>query len=135
MTLLTTQSGMATCQREASLPMIHRFAVWLPANQREIRAIVVGMALNAVFAGSFCPYPDRMHTAVLRQTIADFRVAIQTFEFRAAGAQVMAFRATQDSRKGLMCFRQRTRRNLGAGWSSAQGKHEKEKDRKHGREC
>jgi hypothetical protein len=33
--------------------MIHGLAVRLPPDQREIRAVVVGMTLNAIFARSF----------------------------------------------------------------------------------
>ena len=79
--------------------MVQGLAARLPADQRELRPVVVGVTLNAILACSFCSYPDRVHTAVLRQAIPDFRVAIQTSEFHAAGAQVVAFRAVQDSGK------------------------------------
>jgi hypothetical protein len=97
MALLATQSCVAACERESRLPMVHGLAARLPTDEREIHAIVVGVALNAVFARPFCSHPDRVHTAVLRQPIPDFRVAIQAFEFHAARArsQVMALRAAQ----------------------------------------
>jgi len=79
--------------------MIQCFAARLPADQREIRPIVVGVTLNAVLARSFCFHPDRVHTAVLCQAIPDVRVAIQAFELHAGGADVVTFRAAQDSRK------------------------------------
>jgi hypothetical protein len=99
MALLAAQSRVGARQRESSLTMVQGLAARLPADQREIRSIVVGVTLNAVLACSFCSYPDRVHTAILRQAIPDFRVAIQTFEFHAAGAQVVALRAVQDSGK------------------------------------
>ena len=108
--------------------MVQGLAARLPADQREIGPVVVGVTLNAVLACSFCSYPDRVHTAALRQAIPDFRVAIQTFEFHAAGTQVMAFRAVQDSGKRLMRFCQRTRRDLRASWSSARKQRQKKKD-------
>lgn len=132
MALLATQSGVATRQGESSLTMIHGLAVRLPADHLEIRAIVVGMTLNAVFARSFCSHPDRVHAAVLRQTTADFRVAIQAFEFHPSGAQVMTFRAAQDSGKGLMCSRQRAGRDLRVSRKGAGDKRQKQKDGEKG---
>lgn len=79
--LLATQSGMAARQRESGLPMIHGFAVRLPADERKICAIVVRVTLNAIFARSARAHPNRVHTAILRKPIPDFRVAIQAFEF------------------------------------------------------
>jgi hypothetical protein len=99
MTLLATQSGMAAREQESRLAMIHGLPARLPADQRKVRAIVVGVAPNAIFAGSVRSHPERMHAAVLRQAIPDFRVSIQAFEFHSAGAQVVAFRAAQDSGK------------------------------------
>jgi hypothetical protein len=70
-----------------------------------------------------------MHTAVLREAIADLRVAIQALEFRTAGAQVVTFRAAQDPGKGLMCSCQRTGRDLRISRRDARNKRQKEKDR------
>jgi len=112
MTLLTTQSGVAACQRESGLPMIHGFPARLPADEGKVRAIVIGMALYAILACSLRSDPHRMHTAILCEAVPDFRMAIQAFEFHAARSHVVTFRAAQDSGKRLMCFRQRTRRDL-----------------------
>jgi hypothetical protein len=57
------------------------------------------MALNTIFACSIFPNPDGMHSAILRETVADFRVAIQALEFHTAGAYVVTFGTTQDSGK------------------------------------
>jgi hypothetical protein len=111
-TLLTTQSGVAACQRESGLPMIHGLTAWLPANEGKVRAIVIGMALYAILARSLRSDPHRVHAAILCETVADFRVAIQAFELHAARSHVVTFRAAQDSGKRLMRFRQRTGRDL-----------------------
>ncbi len=58
-----------------------------------------------------------MHTAILGQSIAYFGVAIQTFELRPAGAEIVAFRTAQDAGKRLVCFSEGTRRNLSSGRS------------------
>src|ERR1700676_5509903 len=112
MTLLTTQAGVAACQRESGLPMIHGLTARLPADEGKVRAIVIGMALYAILARSLRSDPHRVHAAILSKAVPDFRMAIQAFELHAARTHVVAFRAAQDAGKRLMCFRQSTGRDL-----------------------
>jgi hypothetical protein len=45
-----------------------------------------------------------VHSEMLVQTLADFRVAFQTLHFRRAAAQIVAFSAVCGARERLMCF-------------------------------
>ena len=116
---------MAAREREPRLAMVHRLAVRLPSNERKVRAIVVGVALDAILARSAFPHPHRVHTAILRHAIPDLSVAIEAFEFHSAGAQIVTLGATQHSREGLMGFRQRAGRDLCVSGSGAQRKRRK----------
>lgn len=93
MALLATQSGVAACQRESGLPMIHGLAARLPADEGKVWAIVIGMALNAVLACSLRSHPYRMRAAILCEAVSDFRMAIQAFKFHAARTDIVTFRA------------------------------------------
>jgi hypothetical protein len=69
----------------------------------KISAVVLGMARPALLAAIARLHPHRVHSAMLVQTLADFRVAFQTLHFRGAATQVVAFRAACWARKRLMC--------------------------------
>jgi hypothetical protein len=56
--------------------MVQSLAAGLPMDQGEVRAIVVGVALDAIFARSLRSYPHRMHAAILCEAVSDFGVAI-----------------------------------------------------------
>lgn len=94
--------------------MIYRLAAWLPAYQGEVRSVVIGMALDAIFARSFCSDPNRMHAAILRQPVSNFGVAIETFELHATRAEIVALSATQHPGERFMRLCQRPRRDLRA---------------------
>jgi hypothetical protein len=84
--LFATQSGVPAREWETGLLVIHRLSARLPADERKVRTIVVGMAPNTILACCVPSYPDRMHAAIVRQAIPDFCVAIQTFELHSARA-------------------------------------------------
>jgi len=75
--------------------MIHGLPVGLPTNERKVRTIMVGMALDAIFTCSLRSYPDRVHAAILRQPVSNFGMAIETFELHATRAEIMALGATK----------------------------------------
>jgi hypothetical protein len=69
-----------------------------------------------------------MHAAILCEAVPDFRMAIQAFELHASRSHVVTFRAAQDSGKRLMCFRQRTRRDLRICRSSTEDERKKKQN-------
>lgn len=52
----------------------------LPVNQIEVDAVMFGMARHAVFSGSSFRKKIGMQAAMLRQSLANFRVAIKALE-------------------------------------------------------
>src|SRR5262249_2803576 len=74
--IVTAGCRMAAGQRKTCLAMVDRFPVWLPANQREIGAVVFGVTNGAIFAGRIRGHPRRMHTVPLCDALPDLRVAI-----------------------------------------------------------
>jgi hypothetical protein len=105
MALFTAQSDMFAGQREPCLAVVQRLSGRLPSDHLKVRAIMIGVASNAILARAVWPHPDRMHTAILREPIPNFCVAIQAFEFDRARGQVVAFSAVEHSRERLMGFR------------------------------
>jgi hypothetical protein len=71
--------GVLSREWETGLAMVHSLAAGFPVNQREIRAVVIGMARCANVARGIGAYPHGMHPAALRHTFADLRVALKTF--------------------------------------------------------
>jgi hypothetical protein len=120
MALLAMQSGMRAGQWKAGLQVIYGLAVRLPANQREIRAVMIGVTLHAIFARPFGANPHRMHAAILRQTVTDLCVTVETLEFHSARAHVVAFRAAQNAGKRLVWLGERSGRYLRSGWNRNQ---------------
>jgi len=84
MALLASQCGVAARERKSRLPVIYRLAAWLPVYEREVCSVVIGVALDAIFARSLCSDPNRVHAAILGQPVPNFGVAIQAFELDAA---------------------------------------------------
>lgn len=48
--LFTGYAGVAAAQREACLVVVEGFATWLPMNELEVDAVVVGVAAYAVLS-------------------------------------------------------------------------------------
>jgi len=111
-TTLASDSGVLPGKRKSRLAVIQSLAIWFPVNQLKIGSIVVRMAGRTFLTCSARFDPNRVHSALLRQALANFRVAIQTLEFRRATSQVMAFRAVRRTGKRLVGSRKRTRRDL-----------------------
>jgi len=105
MALFTAQARMFAGQRESSLAVVQHLSSRLPSDHLKVRAIMIGVASNAILARAVWPHPDRMHTAILREPIPNFCVAIQAFKFDRARSQVVAFSAVEHSRERLMSFR------------------------------
>jgi hypothetical protein len=99
MALFTAQSRMFAGKWEAGLAMVHRLSIGFPMYQRKVHSVVVGVAPGTIIAGYNPSHPDRVHAAILNQTIADFGMAVQTFQLHSSRAQVVTFRAAQDSGK------------------------------------
>lgn len=53
---------------------------WLPADQREVDAVVLGMALGAPLAGAAGWDQADVQPAIARQSSSDFSVTLQTPE-------------------------------------------------------
>ena len=103
-------------KRKTRLAMVHRLSTGLPVNQRKVHSVMVGVALGTILACYIRSDPARMHTAILNQTIANFRMAVQAFQLHPASrTQVVAFRAVQNAIERLVHFGQRPGRHLRAG--------------------
>ena len=89
-------------------------------DERKIRAIVLEVAPHAVPA-VWIPNPDERVIALLcSQAFRNFLMAFQTLERRRAGSELVARAALCGAVEGLMRFRQRAGRNLGASFGSAE---------------
>lgn len=104
MAILAGDPGVFPRKRKTRFAMVQRFSVWLPMDDLKISAIVLGMARSALLAAIARLHPRRVHSEMLVQTLADFRVAFQTLHFRRAAAQIVAFSAVCGARERLMCF-------------------------------
>lgn len=98
-------SRMLSSESKARLAMIDGLTVRLPMNELKIGAVMVRMARRALVACSLCIYPDRVHSALLVHTLANFCVAFQALQLRGPVAEVMAFGAICGTRERLMSFR------------------------------
>src|SRR6267143_6646938 len=106
---------MLSHQSKAGLAVVHGLPAWLPMNELKIGAIVLRMAARTILAGSIRVHPHGVHSAPLRQALADVRVAFKTFQLRGAAAQVVAIGAICGTGKRLMGLRKLARRDLRAG--------------------
>jgi len=102
--ILACDPGVFPRKRKTRFVMVQRFPVWLPMDDLKISAVVLGMARSALLAAIARLHPHRVHSAMLVQTLADFRVAFQTLHFRCAAAQIVAFCAVCGARQRLMPF-------------------------------
>src|ERR1700680_525401 len=84
-------------------------------NERKILAIVLEVAPHAVSAVGIL-HPEKRVVALMRgQTVRNFLMAFEAFERRRAGSELVARVALRRAVEGLMRFRKRSGRNLGAG--------------------
>jgi hypothetical protein len=76
MAFFAAQWRMFAGKRKTRLAMVQRLSTRLPVNQREVHSVVVGVALGTILTCYIRSDPDRMHTAILNETIANFRMAV-----------------------------------------------------------
>ena len=81
-------------------------------DEREVLAIVLEVATNAVFAVGIAHLNLKVIAALRGKPPRDFLVAIQAFESGSAGAKLMAARALGGAGKGLVGFGKGPWRNL-----------------------
>ena len=53
------------------------------------------MAVRALLASAVRAYPNSVHPALLRDSVANFRMTLEALQLRSAAPQVMAFRAVR----------------------------------------
>jgi hypothetical protein len=99
----------------SGLAMIELLEGRLPMDQRKIRAIVLEVAPHAVPAIRIL-HPEKRVVALMDgQAVRNFLMAFQTLERRCAGSELVAGVALGRAIEGLVRFRERAGRNLGAG--------------------
>ena len=101
---LHPMEACATGKGKAGLAVVYRFAVRLPANQRKVGAVVLGMAGHAILARGVRRKPGRVHTASLRHPLANLGMAIEASKLHLSAAEFMALRAVQRARERFMRF-------------------------------
>ena len=101
-------------KREARLAVVHGLAVRLPANQREVGAIVLGVAGGAILSRCVRREPYSVHAASLRHSLPNLRMAIEASKLDLPTPKCVAFRATQRTRKRFVRLRQGSWRDLRA---------------------
>ena len=77
--LRASNACMAPGERETRLAVIESFAAGLPSNKREVNPVVFGVTAGAVLASGVRRHIHRVHSAALRHTLPDFRVALHAF--------------------------------------------------------
>lgn len=87
-TAVAAQPGMFAFERIASLFMVE--GLWIPLNEWEIPPVVFGMAAAALLAGTRGNAVGRMQSALGRQAIGDFGVAIEATKNRLPAELVAA---------------------------------------------
>ena len=98
-------------------------------NERKIRAIVFEVAPHAVLAIGIL-HPEKRVVALMRgQTVRNFLVAFEALECRRAGSELVARVALGRTVEGLVGFRERSGRNLGAGTGSDEQESSKNQQR------
>ncbi len=103
--IVAPDGGVATGKGKAGLAVVHRFAVRLPANQRKVGAVMLGMAGHAILACRVRRKPGSVHTASLRHPLANLGMAIEASKLHLSAAKCVALRAVQRARKRFMRFR------------------------------
>ena len=84
----------------------------IPFDEREIRAVVVGVTAHALLAGACRNVIRAMQPALLRHPRADIRVTADAFELRLAATELVAFRTVNGSVEELVLTREWAGRNL-----------------------
>jgi len=70
---------MFSLERKSCFGMLERFAVWDPAHQSKIHAVMVGVAFRAFLACGIRSRESGMQTAPAGKAIANFRVTLEAF--------------------------------------------------------
>lgn len=94
-TIIAACARVTAGQGEARLAVVYRFAVRLPANQRKIGAVMLGMTRNAVLTRCVRRDPHRVHALPLRDSLANLHMAIEAPKLHIPDAKHMALRAAQ----------------------------------------
>jgi hypothetical protein len=116
--LVAGDGGVTAFERVAGLAVVEGFAVGLPMDELEIRAVVFGMAFGALGPGDVRGEEGGMQAAVFREALANLGVALEAFEDARAAAEVVALGAVGGAGKRLVRPGKLTGRNL-----CARGKH------------
>ena len=91
-------------------------------HESKILAVVFQVAADAIPAVGILHSEQGVVTLMGGQAIRNFLVTFQAFERWRAGPKLMAGVALSRAAQGLMRFRERSGRNLGAGAGSAEEK-------------
>ena len=105
MAIVTTGGCVLAGERKAGFAMVECFAVGLPADQRKVGAVVLGVARSAVFARRIRGNPHRVHAAPLGDSLANLNVAIEALKLYFAAAKRVALRAVERARKRFVRLR------------------------------
>jgi len=110
MTLVAGEPGVLAFQQVAGFFVVELIRV--PFDQREIRAIVVGMAAHALLAGACGNVIRAMQPALFRHPRSDIGVTADALELRLTAAKLVTFGAVNRSIQELVLTREWTGRNL-----------------------
>lgn len=109
--LVASKPGMLTFQQVPGFFVIERLRV--PLDEREILAIVFGVASRALLTRTGWNVIGRVQTAVRGKPSCDFRMTLETLQ-RSLPAELMATGAIRGSVQRLVRTRKRARRDLGS---------------------
>ncbi len=70
--------------------MVELLLRWLPVKQRKIEPVVFEVAVHAIFAVRILHGQARVISAICRKMLGNLLVALETFEGRRAGAELVA---------------------------------------------
>lgn len=111
-------------QRVSGLCVIERLLRRLPRDERELPAIMLGMAARTILRRRLFIYHCGVKPARLGETRGDFLMAIETLQCATLGAELVAIRALRGAIQILVCARKRPRRDLSV---ERQGDEEKQR--------
>jgi len=81
MALIAGETSVLSGQCKARLTVIDGFTLWVPVNQGKIDSVVIGVTPRALFAaGGICTHPESVHTAPLRDPLADLCMTFKAFQ-------------------------------------------------------
>lgn len=109
--LITSKPGVFSFQQVPSFFVIERLRV--PLDEREIFAIVLGVASRALLTRTGWNVIGRVQTAVRGKPSSDFRMTLETLQC-SLPAKLMATGAIRGSVQRLVRTRKRARRDLGS---------------------